>query len=170
MAAAFRPADRNVFGALLDRAGICVSAICLVQCLTLALAVVLAPFASLGVLGSDVFHRLLLLLIVPLSLAAFGLGYRSHRSLTLLLMGLAGLAILLASAVLEATVLPPLAAAALTSVGGLVLITGHWLNLRRRRGACDARRESAGPVRDHPDRTVRQALDNAPECASAQRL
>jgi len=136
MTVIFNSPERVESGTILDRAGICVSAVCLVQCLVLSLALVLAPVVSLGIFGSDLFHRLLLLLIVPLSLGAFWLGYRVHRSVGLLLTGLAGLGLVLAAAVLEASVLSPLAASALTSVGGLTLIAGHWLNLRRRRSVC----------------------------------
>ncbi|NBD96224.1 MAG: MerC family mercury resistance protein [Gammaproteobacteria bacterium] len=136
MAVVFKSPERTARAGLLDRAGICVSAVCLVQCLVLSLAIVLAPMMSLGIFGSDLFHRLLLLLILPLSVGAFWLGYRSHGSLGLLLAGLSGLALVLAAAFLEATVLPPLAASALTSAGGVTLIVGHWLNLRRRRSVC----------------------------------
>jgi hypothetical protein len=136
MAAVLNAPERTAQTSLLDRAGICVSAVCLVQCLVLSLTIVLAPMMSLGIFGSDLFHRLLLMLILPVSIGAFWLGYRSHRSLALLLTGLAGLALVLAAAVLEASVLPPLAASALTSAGGVTLIVGHWLNLRRRRSVC----------------------------------
>ncbi len=136
MAVVFNPPERATRASLLDRAGICVSAVCLVQCLVLSLAIVLAPMMSLGIFGSDLFHRLLLLLILPLSLGAFWLGYRSHRSVGLLLAGMAGLALVLAAAFLEATVLPPLAASALTSAGGITLIVSHWLNLKKRRRVC----------------------------------
>ena len=136
MAAVFNSPETSARAGLLDRAGICVSAVCLVQCLVLSLAIVLAPMMSLGIFGSDLFHRLLLGLILPLSIGAFWLGYRSHRSLGLLLAGMAGLGLVLLAAFLEATVLPPLAASALTSAGGITLIVSHWLNLRRRRSAC----------------------------------
>lgn len=136
MAVVFKSPEHIASGTILDRAGICVSAVCLVQCLVLSLALVLAPLVSLGIFGSDLFHRLLLVLILPLSLGAFLLGYRAHRSLALLLTGFAGLGLVLAAAVLEGSVLPPLAASALTSVGGVTLIVGHWLNLRRRRSVC----------------------------------
>jgi hypothetical protein len=136
MAAVFHSTERTARTAFLDRAGICVSAVCLAQCIALSLAIVLAPMMSLGIFGSDLFHRLLLLLILPLSVGAFWLGYRSHRSLGLLIAGLSGLCLVLAAAFLEATVLPPLGASALTSAGGLILIVSHWLNMKLRRRAC----------------------------------
>lgn len=137
MAAVFRSSsDKPASGAVLDRAGICVSAVCLVQCVVLSLTIVLAPMISLGVFGSDAFHRILLAIILPLSMAAFIMGYRAHRRGLLLVAGLAGMAMILAAAVLEATVLGPLTASLLTSIGGASLIVGHWFNLRMRRRAC----------------------------------
>lgn len=136
MAAVFKSHEPTASASMLDRAGICVSGVCLLQCLALSLAILFAPMMSLGIFGSDLFHRLLLVLILPLSVGAFWFGYRSHRSLALLLSGLSGLALVFFAALLEATILPPLAASALTSVGGVTLIVSHWLNLRRRRSVC----------------------------------
>lgn len=136
MAAVIKTPARAETGNLLDRAGICVSMVCLVQCIALSLTIMLAPFASLGFLGSDLFHRILLLIIAPVSLAAFGLGYRLHRDRTVLLLGAVGLAFLFAAALLEASGIPPLAASLLTSIGGLTLIFAHFRNQRARRSAC----------------------------------
>lgn len=136
MAAVFNSPDRSTRASLLDRAGICVSVLCLLQCLALSLVIVIAPVVSLGIFGSDLFHRFLLSIILPIGVAAFWLGYRRHGRLALLLTGLTGLALVLAAAVLEATILPPLAASAVTSVGGITLVVSHWLNLRRGRSVC----------------------------------
>lgn len=136
MAVVFKTSRDTWTGRLLDRAAICVSAACLVQCLLLAVVVVAAPVVSLGFFGSDVFHLLLLAVIVPLSVTAFVFGYRVHRNRRLLIPGIIGLALVLAAAALEATLLGPLASASVTSAGGLLLIAGHWLNLRHRRRVC----------------------------------
>lgn len=141
MAVVFKSPERIQQASLLDRAGICVSAVCLLQCLVLSVAIVLAPMMSLGIFGSDLFHRILLGVILPVGVGAFWLGYRAHRSLVLFLMGLIGLGLVLAAAVLEATVLSPLAASVLTAIGGVTLIVSHWMNLRLRRVA------RMGPVR-----------------------
>jgi hypothetical protein len=118
---------------LLDRAGICLSLVCLVQCLLLSVTLVFAPFISLGIFGSEAFHRLLLALIVPLGLVAFASGFRRHRSLPLLAAGLVGLALVVTAAMFEGGALSPLAASGVTSLGGLLLVLGHWFNLRKRR-------------------------------------
>jgi hypothetical protein len=120
-------------GSTLDRLGIAVSAFCLIQCLALPLLVLISPLTSLGLLGHEAFHLLLLLVVVPVSAGAFFLGYRSHHNRSMLLPGLSGLAIVAFAAVFGHDVLGDLGSALVTSFGGLLLITGHWINLRQRR-------------------------------------
>lgn len=136
MAAVFKTDKQEVSGALLDRAAICVSAVCLAQCLFLPLLVIFSPLISLGMFGAELFHLILLGLILPLSLVAFALGYRTHRNAQMLVPGLAGLVVIMAAAWLEGGTLGPLAVALLTSLGGVLLIIGHWINLRQRRQIC----------------------------------
>lgn len=135
MAAVIEPKERDRKGILLDRLAICVSGLCLVQCLLLPVLVVLTPLMSLGIFGEEIFHILLLGLIVPVSLGAFVLGYRVHRNRQMLVPGLSGLLIVILAAVFEHD-MTALGTAMLTSLGGVLLIFGHWLNLRRRREAC----------------------------------
>ena len=136
MAVVFKSNQEARTGTTLDRMAICVSAACMAQCLLLPVLVVLTPLVSVGFLADELFHLFLLAVIVPISLMAFGLGYRTHRNTTMLIPGLIGLSLIIAAAVLEATVLSTLAVAVLTSLGGVFLIAGHWLNLRQRRSVC----------------------------------
>jgi len=120
----------------LDRLGIGVSAFCLVQCLALPLALVFAPLASVGLFSHEMFHLVLLAVIVPVSLLAYGLGFLRHRDARMWLPAGIGFALLVASAVLEqGHVLGPLWIALLTSLGGVALIVGHVLNMRAGRSA-----------------------------------
>jgi Flp pilus assembly protein TadB len=135
MAAVLRSSSPSTADHLLDRAGIGISVVCLIQCIALSVTIVLAPFVSLGVFGSDLFHRILLALIVAVSAAAFTLGYRGHRRASPVVVGFAGLTVLVSAAFLEAYGLPPLRASLVTSIGGLLLIAAHWQNLRARRCA-----------------------------------
>ncbi|TVQ35309.1 MAG: MerC domain-containing protein [Wenzhouxiangella sp.] len=136
MAAVIETNEQDRKGVALDRVAICVSGLCLVQCLALPLLVLLTPLMSLGIFGEELFHILLLVLIVPVSIAAFALGYRVHRNRRMLVPGLMGLILVIVAAMLEGAVLGVLGTALLTSLGGVLLITGHWMNLRRRREVC----------------------------------
>lgn len=125
--------DNDLPVSWLDRLGIGVSAFCLLQCLALPLVLVLAPTTSAGFLSHEVFHLVLLAVIVPISGLAFTLGFLRHRNRRMWIPAGAGLAFLLLAAWLEQRhALPPLAIAAVTSAGGVCLIVGHWLNLRCR--------------------------------------
>lgn len=118
----------------LDHAAICLSAACLAHCLAVPLMVVAAPWLTLGVLGEQWFHLGLVVVVLPLSLLAFHLGYRQHGQRGMLLPGLAGLALISLTAVLEfAHLVSHELAAGMTSLGGVLLIIGHWRNLRQRR-------------------------------------
>ncbi len=136
MAAVFDDEKSGHKGALFDRAAICVSGLCLAQCLLLPVLVVVTPLVSVGVLGDELFHLALLGVILPLSIAAFVQGYSVHRNARMLAPGLAGLVIVVLAAVLHGGVLSDMATALLTSLGGVLLIGAHWLNLRLRRRVC----------------------------------
>ena len=136
MAVVFSNEKTGRKGAIFDRAAICVSALCLAQCLLLPVLVVLTPLVSLGVFGEEWFHLALLGVIVPLSVAAFFQGYAIHRDARMLGPGVTGLAIVVSAAILHGIMLGALGAALLTSLGGILLISAHWINLRLRRRAC----------------------------------
>ncbi|AKS40731.1 MerC domain-containing protein [Wenzhouxiangella marina] len=137
MAAVFKPNPPNTdAGSALDRAGICVSAVCLVQCLLLPVLVLVSPLGSLGFFGEEAFHWLLWFLILPISMAAFGLGFRQHGNRRMLVLGGLGLALVSFSTFFGHELLGTLGTALVTSLGGGLLITGHWLNLRQRRRYC----------------------------------
>jgi predicted neutral ceramidase superfamily lipid hydrolase len=133
MAAVLPNQKRTVSAAFLDRTGICVSVLCLVQCLLLPLLVVAAPVLSVPFLDTELFHLLLLGLIVPIAAAAFYLGYRAHANRSTVAIGGAGIAVVLATAVLGHDHLSPMVAASWTALGGVLLIIAHLLNLRHRR-------------------------------------
>ncbi len=119
----------------LDRLGIGVSAFCLLQCLALPVVLVMAPSLTAGFLSHEVFHLVLLAIIVPISGLAFTLGFLKHRNPTMWIPATAGIGFLVLAAWLEQQhALPPLGIAAVTSAGGLCLIVGHYMNLRSRDG------------------------------------
>jgi len=135
MAAAVESRRRDVSTGLLDRIGIGISAFCLLQCLALPLALLFAPVASAGFFSHELFHIVLLAVIVPVSLLAFGLGFVRHRNRRMLVPAGAGFALLILAAVLEqGHVVGPVWVALVTSMGGAGLIVGHWLNMRSRTG------------------------------------
>lgn len=131
MAAVLDPVRRDAKKARFDQAAICLSAACLLHCLAVPALLVFAPWLSMGVLGEEWFHLTLVVAIVPLSLLAFRAGSGIQHRRRVLGPGLAGLGMITLAAVLEAFhLMDHSVAAGLTSVGGILLIVGHWRNLR----------------------------------------
>lgn len=119
----------------LDKAAIGVSLLCVVHCLSVPFIVAIGPALNLWFWGSEGFHLALLVVVIPLSVVALGLGYRFHKNKKMLVPGLTGLAIVTAAAILEMLWIGPVTAAVITSVGGALLIAAHFMNLRAQRMA-----------------------------------
>ena len=117
-----------------DRLGIVVSAFCLVQCLILPVALLLVPVASLSALMHEMVHVVLLALIIPISVLAFGLGYLRHRKVRVLAPVVLGIGLLVVAVMLEHHhAVGPVGVALVTSSGGLALIVAHLMNIRARK-------------------------------------
>ncbi|MFP4208184.1 MAG: MerC domain-containing protein [Wenzhouxiangella sp.] len=145
MAAVLDSVHRRPRKARFDQAAICLSAACLLHCLGAPLLLVLAPWLSLGVLGEEWFHLALVVAIIPLSLIAFRRGPGRGDRRRVLRPGLAGLGLITLAAVSEAFhIMDHTVAAVLTSVGGILLIIGHWRNLRAQ--ACRVSRDESSPL------------------------
>lgn len=117
----------------IDRLAIALSALCLVHCLALPLALLGAPVLATWMTGTETtVHWVLLALAVPLSIWAFVRGYRNHGDrfaswiggigLTLMFLGVSHL-------FADALEIP------LTLVGVLLVTVAHLRNIRNCRVA-----------------------------------
>lgn len=114
-----------------DKAGIGISAACMMHCTALPLLLTLSPSMLGGLLNHNSFHQWLLLLILPTALIAFGIGWSRHRRLSYLVPGLLGLTLVVLAVLFGHEVLGELGEKLLTFSGGLALVIGHMMNLRR---------------------------------------
>jgi len=118
----------------LDKLAIGLSVLCLVHCLSVPLLLLAAPALGmlLEVTESSV-HWTLLALALPISLYALWQGFRHHGQRNALLIGSAGLVLMLLAVthVAEAGLEAPL-----TVAGVLVLLGAHVLNLRHGARCC----------------------------------
>ncbi|MDT0633780.1 MerC domain-containing protein [Spectribacter hydrogenoxidans] len=122
--------------AKLDGLAVAFSAICLVHCLMLPVAVTMMPVLG-ATLSHGAFHDLMLIVVLPTSLIAFGIGCHRHRSRGVAALGGLGLAMLIVAALAVDSVWGEHAERSITMVGGLVLAAAHILNFRLcRRADC----------------------------------
>lgn len=125
---------------LADLAGLALSFTCLVHCLALPLAILLAPALSRWIALPEGVHAAILLLALPAAAIAMRGGWRRHRRAAPAMLALAGLGLLaLGLSAHEGWIAatdPEAADRLLTSAGALALAAAHianWrLNHRRR--------------------------------------
>jgi hypothetical protein len=114
----------------LDNAAIGASALCLVHCLILPVAIMILPFLAAALEYSEWFHVAFLGFAAPSSLYALLSGIRIHGQSKPLAYGVTGLAFLLLGLLLDDRAIYEMLA---TVVGSGLLIAGHIQNLRLRR-------------------------------------
>ena len=111
---------------LTDYISISLAGICALHCFLVPVALILFPVVGSIFLFEEIFHELLLLLIIPASVIAIFLGCRRHKDFKVLMLGVLGLCFLLTGA-FSATGYEELI---LTFVGASIMICGHLRNFR----------------------------------------
>lgn len=120
----------------LDSLAVAFSAICLVHCLLLPVALTLLPVFGV-VLSHGAFHQLMLIVVLPVSVIALGIGCRRHRSGSVAVLGGLGLGLLIFAALALHTLWGQHLERNITIAGGLILAIAHVQNfLYCRRADC----------------------------------
>jgi len=115
----------------LDGAAVTLSALCLAHCL--ALPFVIAGLPLLAQYAEGHLHAQMLVIILPMSILAIGLGFRRHRNLRIVLCGALGMLLLVIGATVAHAQLGLTADRLFTIAGSLVLATAHFFNSYRRK-------------------------------------
>ena len=114
----------------LDRLGVFLSATCLLHCLALPILLTLAPMTQIGMLDEHSFHAILLWFIVPISLVALSISCWQHKDKTIVVLGVLGLGILIATGLSGHTYFDPMVERLLTILAGLILAIAHLRNFK----------------------------------------
>ncbi|NIV18598.1 MAG: MerC family mercury resistance protein [Woeseiaceae bacterium] len=118
----------------LDGTAVALSALCLIHCLALPLIVAGLPF--LAQFAESHLHAQMLVIVLPLSFVALGLGYRHHESLHIVAGGTLGMFLLVVGATVAHDQLGLMADRVFTISGALILATAHYFNSMRSRHSC----------------------------------
>ena len=110
----------------LDGAAVGLSALCLVHCLALPLVVAGLPFLAQFAEGH--LHAQMLVIVLPLSIVALGLGFRHHRNPRIVIWGFVGMGLLTLGATYAHDHWGLAADRAFTITGALILATAHFYN------------------------------------------
>lgn len=113
-----------------DQVGIAGSLLCLVHCATTPLLVGYLSVASLSFLADEWIHKTLAVILLVIAAVAFLPGFRHHKKKSVLVVGVAGVLVLLtAGFALDHHASPPLEIG-LTAFGSLLLLGAHTANWR----------------------------------------
>lgn len=114
-----------------DKVAIGFSALCLVHCLLLPVAVVLLPTVGLfTVLSDEVFHLAMVTLVLPVSAVALTLGCKQHRDWRVVTLGISGLLTLVLTAVFAHDYLGHELEIVFTVIGAILVAACHIQNYR----------------------------------------
>jgi len=111
-----------------DRVAISASSVCAIHCL--ALPIILSVFPAVGgvFFGEEAFHVWLIWAVVPLSVSSLLLGCIRHESTMVIYCGLAGVSILIVSALLGHEILGEVSERVSTVAGSMIIAFAHMKN------------------------------------------
>ena len=115
----------------LDKIGLFLSGVCLLHCLITPIVVTLIPILSLSLsIEHIMFHTIMLWLVVPTSCIALFLGCRKHKKASIVIIGAAGMLVLISVALFGHDLYGHDNEKVVTTIGGLIIAFSHYLNYR----------------------------------------
>lgn len=113
-----------------DRLGIAGSLLCVVHCALTPLFIGYLTAMGLGVLGDEIVHKVLAIVLLAVAVFAFIPGYKRHANVAVIAAGASGVAFIVTGGLLLGHFIPHGAEIALTVIGSLLLIGAHTANWR----------------------------------------
>ena len=114
----------------LDKVAVVLSGVCMVHCLALPLLLTGAPITGGFFIDEELFHILMFVVILPVSLIALTIGCRQHKDILTISLGSVGLATLAFTAFFGHDWFGHDGERIVTSFGGLILAAAHIQNYR----------------------------------------
>lgn len=113
--------------AVWDKIGISASLLCLIHCLFTPVLVIFLPFLG-ETLSHQWFHRIIVVVVLPVAVWALYSGYQIHKLKRILWLGAAGLAFLISAMLFGHDDFR--VEYALMIIAGILLASAHLVNLR----------------------------------------
>ena len=122
----------------LDRTAIGLSVLCVLHCLALPLALIAGSSFTALWFADELFHQLLVFLVLPTSIVALMLGCKKHKTWSVLAWGFSGVCVLAIAALFAHDLVGESGEKILTVIGSILVVVGHVLNFRLcRSDVCD---------------------------------
>jgi hypothetical protein len=111
-----------------DKLSITLSLACMIHCLLMpAFLILTSGFLALSI-DNEFIHKVFLIIVLPVSLYALIAGYRNHKILSYLYLGVSGLWLLIFAVFFGEGVFGEYAEQSLTLVGSIIVAFSHYQN------------------------------------------
>ena len=123
----------NKLQTIADKTAISLSFLCTLHCLAVPFAMALLPTLAAINLGDEVFHFWMIIAVIPTSLLALSMGCKKHNDYRVLLLGIAGLSLLIIAAFfqlfdgMQAVVLGALKGMQDVKIPTLITFVAYWV-------------------------------------------
>lgn len=114
----------------LDKSAITLSALCLAHCLLLPLVTVLLPTVIATTMNQEIFHTLMVICVLPISIYALTMGCKQHNKMSIGLYGGLGLIILASALLFGESYFGEMGEKGLTTLGTLAIAFAHIQNYK----------------------------------------
>ena len=113
---------------IMDRVAISASALCMLHCLVTPLLLVAIPIISSTIVADELFHKILVVFVMPVSFIALFIGCHRHRDRLVLVIGSLGLVSLVSIAFVGHDLFGEFGEKVGTVISGMILMLGHIRN------------------------------------------
>ncbi len=131
----------NPISSYANNLSIGLSALCVIHCLATPLLLVLLPSLTALQLDNEVFHRWLLVGVIPTSLFSLFMGCKQHQFYRVIIIGVCGLLFLVSALLVEGFENGEMLEKIFTVTGACIVALGHYLNFRlcRQHDQCECK-------------------------------
>lgn len=113
-----------------DKLAMGLSLLCVLHCLALPIFIIVFPSITYASASDELFHQLMLMVILPVSIAVLAMGLRHHKDITVFAIGLVGLLILTGTALIDHEHMTEWLEVSLTVLGSSIIAYAHFRNAR----------------------------------------
>ena len=111
---------------ILDKLGMIISGICVVHCLLAPIIVLALPWIE-DIFSHEIIHLFLLLFLFPLAIFTFTHGYKIHKKVSIIIMGITGISLISIPIITHPS---SFTEKVFTITGSIILIIAHYNNLK----------------------------------------
>ena len=113
-----------------DKLVITLSAVCVAHCFLTPSLLIFSSGFLFSFLENELIHKLILLCTLPISILALALGYKNHKTINFLLIGVIGLTMLVGAIFLGEILFGEFGEKGITLIGSSFIAYSHYNNYR----------------------------------------